>query len=207
MGVHRPLRVANWEIVLWSLGSLGGAVSLIDVEDVFLRCFDLAPTRFSWRTRATIPDAKKCHKALQEAESREPRLLVKTPDGYRRQLTVEGQSWLEFNTPRLVQILGPDPDPRELDTRQAQRLLDAAESASVFRVWMETGNIETERWRLAELFRCLPDSSVEVWHLRLQTLRSAAHAGHRSSLLDFLAEVEQGVPSLFLVGLERGGPR
>ena len=46
--------VANWEIFVWALAELGGAHRMVDVEAVFYRCFELAPLRFAWRTRADL---------------------------------------------------------------------------------------------------------------------------------------------------------
>jgi len=85
----------NWEVFLWALYRLGGATEFIEVEDIFLKCFQLAPNRFSWRTRENLPDYKKCSKALRDAEAKQPHFLVKTGDGFKRQLTVEGQKWIE----------------------------------------------------------------------------------------------------------------
>ena len=65
---------------------------MVDVEAVFYRCFELAPLRFAWRTRADLPDYKKCAKSLRDAEARKPALLIKTGDRFGRQLTVAGRN-------------------------------------------------------------------------------------------------------------------
>ena len=64
--------VANWEIFVWALSQLDGAHRMVDVEEVFVRCFEVAPLRFSWRTGEDLPDYKKCSKALRDAEARRP---------------------------------------------------------------------------------------------------------------------------------------
>jgi len=48
--VTSPDDLANWELAVWALGLLDGATSFVDVEDVSLRAFELAPTRLAWRT-------------------------------------------------------------------------------------------------------------------------------------------------------------
>ena len=96
----------NWEIFVWVLHELGGSVTFVDIEDVFFRCFEVAPNRFSWRTRRDLPDYKKCSKALRDAESRRPALLVKTANAFKRQLTVEGQQWISVHQRNLEGLLG-----------------------------------------------------------------------------------------------------
>jgi hypothetical protein len=180
---------ANWEIFLWALSELGGDADVRDVEEVYLRSFELAPNRFSWRTRSDLPDYKKCAKALRDAEARSPALLVKTGDKYGRQLTVEGQTWVAENRTRLQQLLGEGAVVQAPKRRPSQRVITNAEASPTFVEWSKSGALPLERWRLAEFFRCLPDSPPSVWRHRLETLRSAANAADRKALLAFLDEV------------------
>ena len=59
----------NNDLLVWSLFLLGGAEKWVDVEDIYLKAFELGPARLSWRTRADIPDYKKVSKALQSVEA------------------------------------------------------------------------------------------------------------------------------------------
>jgi hypothetical protein len=180
---------ANWEIFLWALSELGGDAEVKDVEEIYLRSFELAPNRFSWRTRTDLPDYKKCAKALRDAEARTPALLVKTGDKYGRQLTVEGQVWVAENSARLLHLLREGAVVQAPKRRPSQRLITNAEASPTFVEWTKTGDLPSERWRLAEFFRCLPDSPPSVWRHRLETLRSAANAADRTELLGFLDQV------------------
>lgn len=65
--------VTNSDVFLWALFELGGADEFVDVEAVFIKAFELAPLRLSWRTRPDLPDLKKCSKALRDAEGQEKR--------------------------------------------------------------------------------------------------------------------------------------
>ena len=42
----------------------------MDVEEIYLKCFEIAPARLGWRTRPEIPDYKKISKALQSVEAK-----------------------------------------------------------------------------------------------------------------------------------------
>lgn len=59
----------NNDLLVWSLFLLDGAEKWVDVENIYLKAFELGPARLSWRTRADIPDYKKVSKALQSVEA------------------------------------------------------------------------------------------------------------------------------------------
>jgi hypothetical protein len=180
-----PEPVTNSDVFLWALYELGGADEFVDVETVFIKAFELAPLRLSWRTRADLPDLKKCSKALRDAEGREPRLLVKKGSEMRR-LSVEGQQWIEENFDRLAEALGGDGLVRAPRTRIPSRLVSQALQGVVFTTWSDTGRITDEKWRVAEMLRCSPDSSRAVFRDRLETLRGAAYSAGRLDALKFL---------------------
>jgi len=179
----------NWKVFLWALYQLGGSDDFVDIETVFLKCFELAPQRLAWRTQPTIPDYKKCAKALQEAEARRPRLLVKTGDSFGRQLSVHGQDWINANANRLRALLDAGEVVREPSRRPRSRMLSEVEQAPVFVEWITSRQIPEQKWRIAELLRCSPDSDHSVWRTRLETLKAAAYAAGRKDLLTFLSSV------------------
>lgn len=179
-----PEPVTNSDVFLWALWDVGGADDFVDVETAFIKAFELAPLRLSWRTHSDLPDLKKCSKALRDAEGREPRLLVKKGAEMRR-LTVEGQRWIENNFDRLAEALGSNRVVRAPSTRVPSRLVGQALQSSVFTTWSETGRITEEKWRAAEMLRCSPDSSRSVFRERLETLRTAAYSAGRLDALEF----------------------
>lgn len=189
--------LSNWEIFVWALSDLGGAKSMIDVEAVFVRCFEFAPRRFAWRTRADLPDYKKCAKALRDAEARHPVLLIKTGDRFGRQLTVAGQQWVLTNTRRLRPLLGNTPNISQPKQRPQSRMLAEFERSQTFQRWKTDALLPTDKWRVADLLRCSPDSSQQIWVARLETLRSAAYAAQKADLLEFLNSLERSNPEWF----------
>ena len=189
--------IANWEIFIWALAELGGDVSFVDIEDVSVECFKIAPARFAWRTRADLPDYKKCAKALQEAEVRRPSMLVKTRDAFGRQLTAEGQKWVRENSLRLSALLRtgtPVPEPKR---RPTSRMLAEIERSQPFAVWSATAAVPQEKWRMAEVLRCSPDSSPATWKDRLESARAVAYSANSNNILRFLTEVAEAHPDWF----------
>ena len=189
--------LSNWEIFVWALSDLSGSNSMIDVEAVFFRCFELAPRRFAWRTRTDLPDYKKCAKALRDAEARRPALLIKTGDRFGRQLTVAGQEWVVENTTRLRPLLGAIPNISQPKQRPQSRMLAEFERSDAFQQWKTDAALPKEKWRAADLLRCSPDSSRKIWIARLETLRSAAYAAEKADLLEFLDSLEKSNPVWF----------
>ena len=181
--------IANSEIILWALSELGGNAEVLDVEEIFLKSFQLAPKRFSWRTRPDLPDYKKMSKALQEAEAKWPTFFVKTADGLGRQLAVDGQRWVKNNANRRHGLLAGDIPIQEPRQRPRSRMLAEVEKSAVFALWQANDSIPNEKWRVAELLRCSPDSATRIWRERLESLRAAANAAEREQLLAFLDQL------------------
>jgi hypothetical protein len=177
--------VVNPDVFLWALYELGGADDFVDVEAAFLRAFELAPMRLSWRTRPDLPDLKKCSKALREAERRVPALLVKRGADVRK-LSAEGQRWIEDNFERLADALGADRVVQPPRTRTPGRLVGEIARSPLFVRWVEERDLTQEKWRVAELLKCSPDSARTVWRERLEAFRSAAYSTGRNDVLEFL---------------------
>ena len=181
--------VTNSDVFLWALYELGGDESFVDVEDVFYRSFELAPHRLGWRTRPQLPDLKKCSKGMRDAEQKSPTLLLKNgPD--ERLLTTEGQRWIESNFDRLAESLGHDRVVQAPRSRNSSRRLASLERSPLFVTWVQDGVLADEKWRFAELLRCSPDSTSNVWRRRLKELQAAAYAADRRQMLEFLDTLE-----------------
>ena len=177
--------VTNSDVFLWALYELGGDEKFVDVEDVFVRAFELAPLRLSWRTRRDLPDLKKCSKALRDAEGRGPQLLIKQGPEMRGR-TVKGQQWIEDNFARLAEALRGDRVVQAPRTRFPSRLVSQALRTKVFGLWQDSRTVTGEKWRVAEMLRCSPDSPRAVFRERLEALRAAAYSAGRHDALEFL---------------------
>ena len=56
--------IGNTEIMIIALWESGGTNKFIHVEDAYLSCYQISPSRFSWRTKKDIPDREKLKKAM-----------------------------------------------------------------------------------------------------------------------------------------------
>ena len=188
--------IANWEIFLWAFYQKGGSSQFVDIEDISLECFRIAPTRFSWRTK-DLPDYKKCTKALQEIEAKHPGLVVKTSDSYARQLTAEGQKWIENNSKRLMRILQRGISVPEPKQRPNSKMLAEIEQSGPFILWKDTAAVPQEKWRMADVLRCSPDSNQDIWNNRIKSARGIAYSADRKNILRFLDDVVSVHPDWF----------
>lgn len=175
----------NQDVFIWALYLLGGADSDVDVEDVYLKSFELAPARLGWRTRPHIPDYKKTSKALQSVEASTHVGLVHRVGQHTRRLTADGAAWVE----RYKDILESTyssvehvPLPRN---SQNERLRRAIRTSRAFEEWAKGQPFTLEQ--LADALDCNPASSQKVWAERLDGIRRAADVSSDEMLRDFAA--------------------
>ena len=192
---------SNADLLIWSLYLLGGVEKWINVEALYLKAFDLAPARLSWRTKPEIPDYKKCAKALQEVEAPNQRnfLNVFSKKGpYERMLSLEGHAWCEKHKGRLSNLYSGEIVPSATgqdDERKIRRL----SRSDAYRKWNPTGPDGLDLWELADAFRCTADTPWATWQGRLAEHALAAERNGQTDLLAFInaakIHIEQEVAS------------
>jgi hypothetical protein len=192
-------RHSNADLFLWALALAGGRDGYVDIEDVYWKCFELAPKRFGWRTRPEIPDLQKISVARRDAikkqaaagveliAAQEADVRVGRPvPAYNWRLTALGSEWIEANASRLNRLYGggavPAP-PRRADEAR----LRSIRTSSTFQTWQSEGEVKAEIWELADLLECSPASPSEVWRLRLDSLQIASDSDGNDELLGFVA--------------------
>jgi len=191
----QKLRIDNPDIIPIALDDLGGAGRFIDVEDLFMRCFEIAPERFSWR-KHKIPNYKILSKALRDFEEKHPGLLIKTPDGLKRQLSAEGIKWLRKRMPRYRKLLDSS-EARPPSRRPSQRILNELSRNPIFLSYLDGSDLSLDKYRVADLLLCSPDSPTSVWRERLETFKSAAQDSNRRDLIRFLDTILLSHPEWF----------
>jgi hypothetical protein len=162
---------SNVVIVLQVLDDLGGAEGYVDIEKVALRAYELAPDRFSWRT-TPLPSWERVRTAFVHANQRARRqglapLAVSNKSGDAWRLTSEGLLWSRA-TPRAPSFTG------KRSGKSLARVRDLRRHRVFMRYLHGTPVSEFERFELADLLICPPDSSGDVVLRKLDAARAAA---------------------------------
>jgi hypothetical protein len=185
----------NADLLIWSAFLLGAHGKWIDVEDLYLKAFELAPARLSWRTRAEIPDYKKCAKALQELEdpNRSEHLgLLSKQGSYQRKLTEKGYMWCKQYESHLSGLYSGNVVPAALN-QESSRIIRQIETSEVFKRFTGEGILSIDIWEIAEAMRCMPDSTLSVWADRIDAVLIAAKDNNRPEIEVFALKVRERV--------------
>jgi hypothetical protein len=192
----------NEDLLIWACFAAGGENRWLDIEDIFFKAFELAPSRMSWRTREDVADKLKCAKALQAIEhprkSQHSGFLLRRGE-YKRKLSVKGRDWCEEHRMMLERLYGSAQVPAA-STQDASRTIRHLESSEVFKRFQSKSVLECERWELAEALSCMVDSDVSIWIARLDRLTAAAKANSRRDVTSFVVAARQLVDEYFDIG-------
>jgi len=180
---HDDVRESNQSLFTWCLYLLGGAERRVDIEEIYVKCFEISPSRFSWRTRRDLPDAKKLSKALVDAELKTD-FIVKF-DVHTRGLSAAGLSWIDRNIAKLQQLYGGGlvpPGKSNTHRKLAQNLRGHP-------VWkdFQSGDREASIFSLADALHCSPGSPNLVWKSRFEEILIASNVLDDSELEAFAA--------------------
>lgn len=186
--------ITNADLFLYALYRLGGAGVYVDVEDIFMEMWRMAPERFRWR-KYEVPNYKIMSKSIVDISQRGQESFL-LGSGNTRQLSAEGVAWVERHSDRLEAVAtGRRAAPP--DRRPGQRVVADLLKQPLVQSFFEGREVQFERARAAQLLRCAPDAPRRVWRERLETLRSAATAGKRDDVLEFLQHLEAANPDWF----------
>lgn len=174
-------RASNSELFVWALYLLGGAEHDVDVEDIYLKCFEIAPARLGWRTKPQIPDYKKTAKALQSVEA-ETEFIHKTHQ-YARRLTSEGLSWINQNIDKLQTNYGT----QIVQPAASNHFYQRSAFIKSHPIWndFKTGNSIDVLHTLADSLECSPASPVKTWDGRFVELQTMASVLNDVELQNF----------------------
>jgi hypothetical protein len=178
----------NPELLIWSLFLLGGSDNYVDVEELFIKSFELAPARLSWRTRQDIPDYKKCSKALQEVEDRKRSQLFhlfEKQGAYKRKLSSAGVEWVTQYSNVLATLYSGGIVPSaavQEDSKALRRITDS----DLFQNFLRSEFDDLNVYEISDLFRCLPDADQAIWKQRLDRVRNAAIRNGNTRVVAFV---------------------
>lgn len=179
----------NQDALVFALYLLNGADRDVDVEEMFLKCHELAPARLSWRTREDIPDYKKVSKALQSVEASTHIGLFHHTNKYARRLTLDGVRWVETYLPILEKVYTKSAVQASRATNMHERKRQAIKNSDVWHFYKTDPNSLTVV-DFASVLQCSAASSAVTWASRVHDVKRAADVLQDYELMLFAQLVE-----------------
>lgn len=181
------------DIAVYALHLLGGWQKRVHTEDVALKCYELAPSKFSWVKYPQYPDATPARFALEAAKKQEYGALVKGESERKRtskniggwMLTANGIEWVKANKRRIEEYLGkhiPTGDRLPADRKLRELMVSVA-----FRKFRDSEEqAEISRAEFAESLVCTVNTKAEVLNDRLEQLYSIAEELKREDIKSYI---------------------
>lgn len=181
------------EITLYALYILGGWQRRIHTEDIALKCFELAPTKFSWTKFPQFPDLaptrfalegskKKQNDVLVEGESEKKKSVI-TLGGWR--LTPIGVKWIEANKKRIENVLGTH---KQVGSRldMSRKLKTLMESKAFIKFLNDKDNAQISHAEFAQSLICTVNTEKRVLNERIEQLYTTAEKLQKQNVKDYL---------------------
>ncbi len=202
--------LSDKDIAIYALYLLGGWQRRIHTEDVALKCFELAPSKFSWVKYPQYPDPAPARFALEAAKKPKDKALVKGESERKRTdkniggwvLTEYGIQSILANMARIEESLGkhaPMGD-RLFGDRKLKELLEST-AYKKFRDYGEQAEILHSEF--AESLICTVNTKTEILNDRLDQLYSTAENLRREEIKNYVNFCRKKFASL--LGKEREG--
>lgn len=193
--------VSNVVVALTALSVLGGAERLVDIEEVALMAFKMAPERFGWRTRRDLPSWERVRTSFVHANQSErrhhrPPLVSSNTDGESWRLTAEGVVFVQRNANKIQSLQGSGPRTRRTG-KSAERTREIRRHPVFCAFARGTPVEDIQRYQLADLLLCPPDSSVEGAHRKVNAAKAAAVDAGDQEVATFLERVEEKLGELW----------
>jgi len=198
--------LSNVDIVLYVLDQLGGWQKRVHTEEIALKCYGLAPSKFSWIKYPEYPDLSAAYYALLSAKKPEYGVLVKGESEKTKKsiggwmLTADGIKWIEANKERIEEYLGkhkPIGDRLPADRKLKELLRSAA--FKKFKAYGEQAEISHAEF--AESLVCTVNTRSEVLNDRLEQLYSIAEKLEKEDVKNYVNSCRKKFAAL----LESGG--
>ncbi len=181
--VAKENKLSDVDVVLYALYKLGGWQERIHTEDIALKCYKLAPSKFSWVKYKEYPDLMAVWFALGDAKKERYGALVvggserKKGSGKDKfggwRLSENGLQWIKDNQYRIEESLygGFSPDSRLIEGRRLKTLTNSQAYIKFLRQGEKAAISHAE---FAESLICTVNTKPEILKERLEQLYSAA---------------------------------
>jgi hypothetical protein len=178
------------DIALATLHRLGGATRYVDIEELTIEAYRVGPQLFRWRTRREYPSPEKVRMALVHANERraEP-LVVSNAKGLAWRLTSAGVAYVDAAKVGT----GSRRSSSSLSSPSARRVREIRRHPAYVKFAQGTPVADIERYQLADLLLCPPDSSAVAVMRKADAARAAALDIDDKDIERFLGEVAKEV--------------
>ena len=173
-------RLSNWQIAVAALYALRGATSRQEGEEVALKCFEIAPRRFGWRSHPQLEPARV---ALRDAKKEKHGAFVTGDDAAGWLLTKDGLSWCETSLDGLIEGNG-DRGWSALREPEARALQDLGRHR-LFSEWQD-GERDIALYEVADALRFTADAPAAAVRHRLEELVGASRIAGANDMEEFL---------------------
>ena len=202
--------LSDKDIAIYALYLLGGWQERIHTEDVALKCFELAPSKFSWVKFPQYPDPAPARFALEAAKKPSVSALVKGESEKKRtaqniggwMLTESGVQWILANMSRIEKTLGQHVPTgnRLFSDRKLKELLES----TAFKKFRDYGEqAEISHAEFAESLICTVNTKTQILNDRLDQLYATAEKLRREEIKNYVNFCRTRFVSL-LVGKKEG---
>ena len=188
--VRDPNRLANHEVATYALWCAGGINEPCDTEDVAALCWEIAPSRFSWKRYPQFPDKDIIRSALSDAKKKKYGELVQGKGEGGWLLTANGVRWVEENLSVLRQL--DTAHTRSMLDREADQLLRHTRQHYLFLQWQADHTQPPEPYDIADLARLPADAPPSVVGERLSRLGNLAEVAGDDEMKEFLSWLRTG---------------
>ncbi len=190
--------ITNVALALAVLDQLGGATKFVDIEEVAVAAFKLAPDRFGWRTKKEYPSWERVRIAFVHANQNEQKrtggaLVIQSKEGTAWKLSALGVEFVRENAARTEKATGRRRPASSAASASGRRVKEIRRHSAFSRFTHGTPVAEIERFELADLLMCPPDSSMVAVERKVDAARAAAVDAGDELVARFLGEVAKEV--------------
>jgi len=181
------------DYVLLALLNLGGDAAMVDVEDLAVEAFRLAPQRFRWR-KYDHPSLETVRVALKDLNKGGTATVLSSASGHERMLTAPGAERARSVVARLGSATAPRED--EALRRRTNAELARVEAHPAYARWRANGWSAIDAVDLADMVRCPVSTPPAAFLSRVRRMEAEAARWQRGELQQFMAESAERLPRL-----------
>jgi len=186
-------KMSDKDIVIYALYSLGGWEKRVHTEDIALKCFKLAPSKFSWVKYPIYPDISPTRFALESAKKQKNGSIVEGESERKRtvkqiggwMLTVAGTKWVKENLERIEEYLDTKkPTGNRLASDRKTKELLKSEAFKKFEMLGDKAEISFAEF--AESLLCTVNTRKKILNDRIKQFYSIAENLGKSQIKEYL---------------------